>query len=348
MIGRVNGVAAILKKENPYLIAIHCAAHRLALASSQAATGISVIVQYRKTLSAIYSHFSHSTVHTQELLTVQKVLDEPEIKIKKLYDIRWLSFHNVVDTIRRSLTSLFVYFENAMEEGDPTATGIHRSITTYLFLALTHLLDDVLSILAKLSLNFQRQNLNISLVQPKVLAVIDAINSMKVHDGPKLCEFKKAYDDGSYVLYQIKDSASQQLSFANARRDFLTKLEKNLQDRFVDSSILSAFRIIDPLHFSSTHATFGEEELEVIIQHFCKTSSEEEEYSPPLNPAELHNEFQMFRPFFIIRNFPQTDFYKFSTMFLCNFSDMFPQMALLISIALIITVSSLHVREASV
>ena len=48
---------------------------------------------------------------------------------------------------------------------------------------------------------------------------------MKVHDGPKLCEFKKAYDDGSYVLYQIKDSASQQSSFANARRDFLTKLE---------------------------------------------------------------------------------------------------------------------------
>ena len=35
-----------------------------------------------------------------------------------------LSFHNVVDTIRQSLTSLFVYFENAME-GDPTATGIH-------------------------------------------------------------------------------------------------------------------------------------------------------------------------------------------------------------------------------
>ena len=228
MTGRENGVAAILKRESPYLTAIHCAAHRLALASSQAATGIPVIVQYRRTLSAIYSHFSHSTVHTQELLAVQRVLDEPEIKMKKLYDIRWLSFHNVVDTIRRSLTSLFVYFENAAEEGDPIAKGIHNSITTYLFLALTHLLDDVLSILAKLSLNFQRQNLDISLVQPKVCAVIDAINRMKVHDGPKLGEFQKAYDDGAYVLYNIKDSASQQTSFSNARRDFLTKLKQEL------------------------------------------------------------------------------------------------------------------------
>ena len=75
--------------------------------------------------------------------------------MKKLYDIRWLNLHHVVATICRSLTSLFVYFENTMEEGDPTAAGIHCTITTYLFLALTHLLDDVLSILAKLSQNFQ-------------------------------------------------------------------------------------------------------------------------------------------------------------------------------------------------
>ena len=38
MTGRENGVAAILKKENPYLIEIRCAAHRLALASSPPAT----------------------------------------------------------------------------------------------------------------------------------------------------------------------------------------------------------------------------------------------------------------------------------------------------------------------
>ncbi len=108
----------------------------------------------------------------------------------------------------------------------------------------------------------------------------------------------------------------------------------------MNSSILSALKIIDPFHYPPTvdlATTFGEEELEVIIQHFCKTSEEEE--CSPLNPAELRNEFQLFRPF-IIRNFPQTNFYKFSTMFLRNFSDMFPQMAMLISIALIIPVSS--------
>lgn len=85
MTGLENGVTAILKKENPYLIAIHCVAHRQA--SSQAAAKSSTIVQYSKTLSAIYGYFLHSTVHTQELLAVQKMPDEPKIKMKRLYDV---------------------------------------------------------------------------------------------------------------------------------------------------------------------------------------------------------------------------------------------------------------------
>ena len=92
MVGKSNGVAALLKK-NPYLISIHCVAHRLALASSQAAVGIKLIVQYQKTLGAIYSHFSHSTIHSQHLTLNQQVLEEPEIKMKKLFEVHWLSFH---------------------------------------------------------------------------------------------------------------------------------------------------------------------------------------------------------------------------------------------------------------
>ena len=92
---------------------------------------------------------------------------------------------------------------------------------------------------------------------------------MKIHDRPKLCEFKKAYDEGDYVLCNIKDSTSQRSSFDNTRLEFLTKLEKNLLNRLIDTSVLSAFKIINPRYFLSTidqAATFGEE-LEVISPH---------------------------------------------------------------------------------
>ena len=81
MTGKDNGVAALMKRNNPYLISVHCVAYRLALASSQAAEQINAIVCYQKLLSAIYSYFSHSTLRTEQLTAIQKVLDEPEIKL---------------------------------------------------------------------------------------------------------------------------------------------------------------------------------------------------------------------------------------------------------------------------
>ena len=68
------------KEKNPCLISIHCAAHRLILESSQAAGKINVIIQYRKTLSVIYSQFA---VHTENLAVIQQVLEEPQIRMKK-------------------------------------------------------------------------------------------------------------------------------------------------------------------------------------------------------------------------------------------------------------------------
>lgn len=40
MIGKKNGVVALLKKTHPTLINVHCIAHRLALAAGQASTSV--------------------------------------------------------------------------------------------------------------------------------------------------------------------------------------------------------------------------------------------------------------------------------------------------------------------
>ena len=53
MVGRRSGVATQLKEHNPELVSLHCGAHRLALASSQAAQH----VPYLKPLMHISLHF---------------------------------------------------------------------------------------------------------------------------------------------------------------------------------------------------------------------------------------------------------------------------------------------------
>ena len=54
MTGRLSGVATRLHRSNPYLVAIHCVAHRLALACSQAGQKVSYIQKFKKALTSLY------------------------------------------------------------------------------------------------------------------------------------------------------------------------------------------------------------------------------------------------------------------------------------------------------
>ena len=83
---------------------------------------------------------------------------------------------------------------------------------------------------------------------------------MKSHDGPRLEDFHTAYANGDYVLYNITDNASHRSSFNSARRELIAALIKNLSDRFVDTDLLSAFKMIYPRRYpTSTSVSKGAE-----------------------------------------------------------------------------------------
>ena len=317
----------------------------MALASSQAADKVKATAQYQKSLSAIYSYFSHSSIRIERLCEVQRILDEPEIKMKHLYQVRWLSLDIAVDAVVQSLPALMTFFEHEAQEEDPTAIGIHRCITTYKFLALTHFVKDILSVITKLSLTFQLTDIDVSLIQPKVTATIDALDNMKSHDGPCLKDFTKALANGDYILYNVTDNASQRSSFDLARREFIGALKKNVLDRFMDTALRSAFKIVYPKHYPASvsmaaESKFGEKELDVIVEHFSNVECDPADPHPPtLDAATLRSEYLLFRPF-VIRNFQNFQFDTFAATFLQLHSQQFPEMAKLISIIVIIPVTS--------
>ena len=54
MTGRLNGVAARLKRHSPRMISVHCIAHRLALAAVHAADGIPYLQQFKSLLQTLF------------------------------------------------------------------------------------------------------------------------------------------------------------------------------------------------------------------------------------------------------------------------------------------------------
>ena len=62
------------------MLSIHCGAHRLALASSQAADSITYLKRFDSHLITLFYYFKNSAVREAALHQIQEVMDEPVLR----------------------------------------------------------------------------------------------------------------------------------------------------------------------------------------------------------------------------------------------------------------------------
>ena len=63
-------------------------AHKLALCTSQASTGIQFRSTFKETLTALYGYFQKSSLRTHQLKEFQEIFQQPQLKVKEVYEIR--------------------------------------------------------------------------------------------------------------------------------------------------------------------------------------------------------------------------------------------------------------------
>lgn len=71
MVGKKNGVAALLRQTHPSLINIHCIAHRLALAAGQASSSVKYLHKFKAILQQLFIYYEASAVRTAGLREIQ-------------------------------------------------------------------------------------------------------------------------------------------------------------------------------------------------------------------------------------------------------------------------------------
>ena len=163
MVGRRAGVATLLKGKNPQIVAIHCVAHRLALAVAQAGDAVPYIKRFKVLLHNLFSFYDNSPVSTAGLRSIQRILDDPSLKLKQAKDHRWLSHESACQTLRCTLPSVFASLQReASERGEPMADGLYRRMANYKCMATLFLLCDVLPHICCLSRIFQRESIDLA------------------------------------------------------------------------------------------------------------------------------------------------------------------------------------------
>lgn len=116
------------------MLSTHCIAHRLALASGQAADSILYLRQYQQYVNIIYKYYHYSPKHCATLQHMQEILQSIEKKFHQVFHTRWLSFDGAVQAILDNLDPLISALTSD-SENDPTAKGILKIITTFQFVA---------------------------------------------------------------------------------------------------------------------------------------------------------------------------------------------------------------------
>lgn len=91
MVGCHNGVVARLKVTTPSAIGVHCAAHRVNLASTQAAIVVPYVKKFNEILRQLFDFFDNSAVRMAGLQAVQNLLQEKTSRLLAPSSTRWLS-----------------------------------------------------------------------------------------------------------------------------------------------------------------------------------------------------------------------------------------------------------------
>ena len=164
MTGRFNGLAVRIQRANVKIVAVWCVAHQLAIVAHWAAKAVPYLVQYEEIVICIYSIpiFQYPTVRYNKLKELKNLMNQKVKRFKKPTQVRWLSAYEAVEAIYSAWTLLTLSLEHEAasnnREGAAKARGMVTKMKSFVFIATTCFLGDVLGLITKCSkvLNFKR------------------------------------------------------------------------------------------------------------------------------------------------------------------------------------------------
>lgn len=115
---------------------------------------------------------------------LNEIIREKNIKLKKIYEIHWLSMGDAVSAIIRNYEALFLLTSEEAALGDPTGIGLNKQLSSYVNLALVHLACEVLAVTNHLSKVFQYRDVCFSTVRGNLNDCIETLEDLRNNNGP--------------------------------------------------------------------------------------------------------------------------------------------------------------------
>ena len=197
MTGWKNGVAARLKKHNPFMQSIHCIAHRLALCCADAADDVDYPSGAEVTMNEISAYFNRSGKKTAALAELATEFELTQKKMVKSGKTRWHSRAKCVSVLYGLFQVLAELFATDAI-GNEVVASIYNMLVSYTFVATLASMVGLLSLLATLSQSFQSDHTDYATVQQRLQQTRGAIISSYLQTKGKANAVRADFTEGQW------------------------------------------------------------------------------------------------------------------------------------------------------
>ena len=230
MKGPYNGVQALMKKEAPKAIYVHCNGHLLNLAVKATLTNVLVMKKALGTIQELYKFIEGSTKRHALFKTISVEEEEDIIySLKSQSATRWTCSYASVKAVKSELIPLVKCLIHMYDDPDPktsfTSNALLQSMCDFQFLFGLEVLNTILSNTASLSGYLQSKDIDV--VTARETAVATQTTLKKCRDDESFeTIWKKTEMSATKMKAELSDSAVQ---FADAKLERLRVPSKRLQ-----------------------------------------------------------------------------------------------------------------------
>lgn len=186
--GSQGGLGAILKKDIPHLMQVHCVAHKLELAVLDACKTVKYVADFQTTVKGISKFYSHSSKHQRELTSASRILGSALRKFGRWNPVCWImSKSRIMRAINDNYSATVTHLENKASSSDRdeanAAKGLLHKLLSVRFILFLGFMCDFTTALGNLSEVFQSDHLSLSRAFDELDATLGNLEQLKSSPG---------------------------------------------------------------------------------------------------------------------------------------------------------------------
>ena len=281
MTGVRNGVIAKLRQEVPWLIGIHCVAHKLELAILDGIKDVQCFPDLTEMLKGRYKHYHYSAKALRELQELANIMAENCNRPVNVSGSRWVP-HNcrALKVVCNKYKLIHAHMQETAVAANCSATMKGRArnvigkLESYKHVAFMFFMLDILDELQKLSLTFQKDEVAVSDVKNALERTRLALNALLARPGTHLRKFEESLHGNVFETVTLNKRTNDDGELTNLKNRVVNvtcQYLANRFDNFENDPVLAAAKILEVGYWHDNReqlAIFGEEEINVLSDHF--------------------------------------------------------------------------------